>query len=498
VLLLLAIPVVYRSFLAILIVSVTSQLFVSNGLLDAYTLDTLGVSQSKYYGRYRLYASVSWGVGSIMMGTFVDYYNFNWLFLMFAILATAMVVLVALYIPGDSNDNGNDDHDHENNNHDHNHNHHNNDDDHENHRDDRRHTRHDDDDDQDQLRQPLLSDVCQDDVDPSALGLRPVNNTDEEGLHRHQHRPDDTNNSNDDNDTDIHTDDDGNDGGGGGGRGNVSDLFRLAFCTDARITWFLMEVVVMGAGMATVERLLFLYMVNDLHSSTLLCGLSVGVNVLFELPIFWFSDWILSRFSHDVMYILAMIFFVVRMYGYTLLLPSTRWWILVLECMHGVTFACFWMTTLDIASGLIHLSPSTKYWSTSIPSGIQMLYNAVGVSVGVMLGGYAMQVKGSRWMYRTTAGSVGVVLLVHIVGTVWCRRCRCRRRQRWTLSSSRREVTGSFLPVFGGELGEVDCVRRDDDGNGDVDGSDIITTPTTETTVATFSMIEHGALISTD
>jgi hypothetical protein len=53
------------------------------------------------------------------------------------------------------------------------------------------------------------------------------------------------------------------------------------------VTFFLLEVIIVGIGMGTVERLLFLYMVDDLQAFTLLCGASVGVNVLLELPIFW-------------------------------------------------------------------------------------------------------------------------------------------------------------------------------------------------------------------
>ena len=58
--------------------------------------------------------------------------------------------------------------------------------------------------------------------------------------------------------------------------------------------------------MATVERLLFLYLVNDLQASTFLCGLSVFVNVLFELPIFWYASKFMALLGHDGLMIVAM------------------------------------------------------------------------------------------------------------------------------------------------------------------------------------------------
>ena len=69
-----------------------------------------------------------------------------------------------------------------------------------------------------------------------------------------------------------------------------------------------------------------------------LCGVSVGVTVLFEVPIFFFAPWILARFSKKCLFIVAHMTYVVRVIGYTLA-PNVRscmqkwaqrrWWCLV-------------------------------------------------------------------------------------------------------------------------------------------------------------------------
>ena len=59
VLLTLALPIIYSSFAKILAVSLAAQLFVSDGIIDGYTLDLLGTENKMFYGRYRLYASLS-------------------------------------------------------------------------------------------------------------------------------------------------------------------------------------------------------------------------------------------------------------------------------------------------------------------------------------------------------------------------------------------------------------------------------------------------------
>jgi PPP family 3-phenylpropionic acid transporter len=313
ILLMLALPYVYSSFLRILGVSILAQMFVSNGILDAYTLDLLGTENKIFYGRYRLFASLSWGLGSIIMGWVTDHYGFEPNFIMFGLLAILMLILVATKIP--------------------------------------------------------------ETTPPEASAVE------EES-------------------------------------GKLMELVLLA--TRPRVLVFLLEVVVMGAGMATVERLLFLYLVNDLEASTLLCGLSVGVNVLFELPIFWYASNFMAVLGHDGMFIVAMACFVVRVLGYTLLTPATKWAVLLLEVLHGITFACFWVVSTDISKVLVHQTRGA-FWSTAIPASVQMLYSAVGVSLGSVIGGWAMHRYGSREMYTFTACIVGATLVMHIVGSIAAR-----------------------------------------------------------------------------
>ena len=68
----------------------------------------------------------------------------------------------------------------------------------------------------------------------------------------------------------------------------LREVFRTV--CEINFLWFLAEVMVLGAGIGVVERLLFVYLQNDLKASTTLCGLTVGVTVLFELPIFSYTD----------------------------------------------------------------------------------------------------------------------------------------------------------------------------------------------------------------
>ena len=347
VLLTLALPVVYKSFWNILAVSIGAQLFVSDGVLDAYTLNLLGTTNKMFYGRYRLYASLSWGVGSIIMGMITDHFDtFEPNFILFGILALLMVALVAFKIPDAA-------------------------------------------------------------VAPTESSASIATSHDETGggnVASNSVRTDSQieiqSQSSNDTDGDDHP---------------FMELLCLA--ARPRVAIFLLEVIIMGAAMATVERLLFLYLVNDLQASTVLCGLSVGVNVLFELPIFWYASFFMKALGHDGMFLLAMACFVVRVVGYTMLTPSSKWLILPLEVLHGITFACFWIVSTDISKILVHQTKGA-FWRTAIPSTVQMLYSAVGVSLGSVLGGWAMHIFGSRTMYKWTASIVGATWTIHLIGSI--------------------------------------------------------------------------------
>jgi len=312
ILLLLSLPFIYSSFSRILLVSLMIMVFSANGILDTYTLDLLGTTYKLRYGRYRMWACLSWGVGSIVMGYITDHYGFEPNFWIYGTLGAISTLLVAWRIP---------------------------------------------------------------------------NVIDEKQQQQQQED------------------------------GSVLELLQLIL--RPRVSFFLLEVVVIGIGMGTVERLLFLYLVDDLQASTLLCGFSVGVNVLFELPIFWNAQKLMTRLGHDGMMMISMVCFCIRVFGYTALTSQTRWFILPLEVMHGITFACFYVTATDTAKGMIG---ECKGWNTTIPVSVQTLYDALGAGIGSIGGGWVMQHYGSRFMYRGMATIMTATLVIHLVGSIISRR----------------------------------------------------------------------------
>jgi Na+/melibiose symporter-like transporter len=188
-------------------------------------------------------------------------------------------------------------------------------------------------------------------------------------------------------------------------------LLAKAICRLPVILW-LMEVIVIGSGMAMVESFLFVYLQNDFKASTRLCGWTVGVTVLFELPIFHFSQQLLQRLGHDALFIISMTAYVTRVFGYTLLTESSVHWVLPLEVLHGITFASMWIASIDFSATV-----APAEWSTTVQSILSSSFGCFGSVLGSLVGGWVMQTYSASVMYRGIGCVMFGMLALHVI--VW-------------------------------------------------------------------------------
>lgn len=188
----------------------------------------------------------------------------------------------------------------------------------------------------------------------------------------------------------------------------LRDFFKAL--VKPKMLFFLFQIALMGAGMSVVERLLFIYIKDELGGSTLLCGIAVAVTVLFELPIFWYAKDLLHKFGHHGMFALSMVAQLIRLFGYTVLTEDTRWYILCLEILHGVTFACMWTAAVEYAKGMV-----PKQWASSAQSTLSATLGCVGGGTGAIIGGYVMEHHGGKYMYRGAGFILSGALVVHIL-----------------------------------------------------------------------------------
>jgi MFS family permease len=190
----------------------------------------------------------------------------------------------------------------------------------------------------------------------------------------------------------------------------------LLFFTSAQGIFFILLFLVLRMGTSIVESLIFLFFTNGLGSSNLICGISVVVTVIFEIPIFHFSSCFLSTLKRDGLMILGCLAYSTRVVGYTLL--TSPWYILFLEPLHGITYGFSTIASVDYVAGNVPANLQAT------GQGVLGSLQSVGTLVGVGLGGYVEERFGSLVLYRGAGIIVGVVLCLYVLVFVWTKHLR--------------------------------------------------------------------------
>jgi len=193
---------------------------------------------------------------------------------------------------------------------------------------------------------------------------------------------------------------------------------QIRFCDFLRVVasewWFFLIVIVFGMGLGVIDKLLFVYLTTDLKASTSFCGLSVAVTVIVEIPLFHYGRVFLTYFGRDRMLGAALAAYIVRVFGYTMLTPSTIWWILPLEVLHGLGFSNVWLVSIDYSSEVV-----PRGWNSTMQTFLRSLYLSVGAGVGAVSGGWVMQHYGANTMYTLYGLLVSIFLVLHILACVF-------------------------------------------------------------------------------
>ena len=200
-------------------------------------------------------------------------------------------------------------------------------------------------------------------------------------------------------------------------RASVMEVIKIVCSRPDMITWLLCAAV-QSMGMQHVSQFLFLYMEERFHSSDILMGFSVTVTVLFEIPIFAYSEKLIPKLGPTILIAIAIGSFAVRVLGYTIV-PSAGW-MLFLEPLHGVTYSCFTLATT------IYLNEHVPMHMISTAQGFMSSVAATGSALGAVLGGWVMDMQnGGVLLFRADSVIMSSVLALFLLSQ-WK---FCKRRE---------------------------------------------------------------------
>ncbi len=168
--------------------------------------------------------------------------------------------------------------------------------------------------------------------------------------------------------------------------------------SDRRWFLFLGVVFISGAGGSVISNFLFLHLA-DLGASQTVMGLALSVATLGELPVLFFSGWMLRRWGARGLLVIGMSAYVVRALG--LSLAAEPWQALALQALHGLTFSAVWVAGVSFAREMAPegLGATAQGMMSSVVMGLS------GIT-GSLAGGVLFEQFGGHVLFRISALAV--------------------------------------------------------------------------------------------
>ena len=183
--------------------------------------------------------------------------------------------------------------------------------------------------------------------------------------------------------------------------GSLRELAR-----SRRWRGFLGAVLLVGVGYAMYDNFFAIHM-KALGASPGLLGWLFVAATLSELPVFFFSSWLIRRFSLRGVMVLAFGVFALRGVAWALVTDPT--WGVAVQLMHGLSFSALWTAGVLYAS---QIAPSGL--GASAQALFSLAFYGLGRAIGALLGAQLYDALGGSPMFAIGAGVAfgGLLLFV--------------------------------------------------------------------------------------
>ena len=174
-------------------------------------------------------------------------------------------------------------------------------------------------------------------------------------------------------------------------RASLSSVGIRYFLANRKWQIFLFSALLGGLGASSVASFLSPYMA-EMGASKFLMGLAITIATLTELPIFFFGNRLVKRFTSQGLFMIALVMMGIRSIMYALV--TTPLGVFVVQIFGGTIFPAMWLAGVAYAD---ELAPA------GLKSTAQGLFGAMsfgfGAAIGGFLGGLLLESIGGRGMY---------------------------------------------------------------------------------------------------
>lgn len=170
---------------------------------------------------------------------------------------------------------------------------------------------------------------------------------------------------------------------------------------------FLLVVFISGVGLAMVSNYLFLYL-EDLGASRSMMGWALAIATISEIPVLFFSGWMICRWGTRGLLIISLVAYVVRAFGYSI--AQTPEQAMIFQLLHGLSFSAMLVAGVSLAGEIAPegMGATAQGLFTSTMSGF-------GGITGALIGGMLLDRVGPAAMYRWAGLAVLCGLLLFLV-----------------------------------------------------------------------------------
>lgn len=165
-----------------------------------------------------------------------------------------------------------------------------------------------------------------------------------------------------------------------------------------------------GAVMTVIDTYLYISLEKDFHASRSYSGCCTAASILSCLPIFWFSDRLISTYGHFNMILVAQVTCVWRLIAYAVLPVNSNQSLHIIfgiQVLHGVCFALYWSAAID---AVYKLSP--KNLTSSCLAMLNVMYFTLSGALGNWFWGWLYSFTDEvKWVYILSASCCILLVL---------------------------------------------------------------------------------------
>lgn len=198
------------------------------------------------------------------------------------------------------------------------------------------------------------------------------------------------------------------------------ESFKKLYKEEHGFGVFVLTVILMGCCKSVISTYYPVVLALNNEPKSII-GLSVGLSVVGEIPLFYFSNVLIRRYGPKKVILFAQAGMALRLAGYTLLHGKL---LLLPQLLHGVTYALLWASIVNYTNVV-----APPAYSATVLSLISVCFNGISAFVSELASGFLLQYMGCMALFKIST-AVAVVSAVGWAAFLFCDKPRSSKKDQ--------------------------------------------------------------------